>query len=137
MIYKIQTINTSKKLKLNALMGKANLKESDIKERFIRAHGPGGQNVNKTSTCVYLKHLPSKIDVKCQKYRSQALNRYFARYLLAEKLILKVSKQKSKEQKDIRKLKLLNRKRSIATKEKILKEKRLRSEKKRLRRPPT
>lgn len=136
MAYKIGTISSSKKLKLDALMKKANLKEFDIKEHFIRSKGPGGQNVNKTSTCVYLKHLPSKLEVKCQKYRSQALNRFFARYLLAEKINLKILKEKSEKQKNIRKLKLINRKRSIAAKERILKEKRLRSEKKRLRRPP-
>ena len=56
----------------------------DIEERFIRSAGPGGQNVNKTSTCVHLKHRPTGIEVKCSKERSQALNRFFARRKLVE-----------------------------------------------------
>ena len=51
--------------------------ESDLQERFIRSSGAGGQNVNKTSTCVYLKHLPSGIKVKAQQERSQSFKPLF------------------------------------------------------------
>jgi peptide chain release factor len=60
--------------------------EKDIEEKFIRSSGHGGQNVNKTSTCVYLKHLPTGIEVKCMKDRSQSINRFFARRELVKKI---------------------------------------------------
>jgi len=66
--------------------------ERDIEEKFIRSSGSGGQKVNKTSTCVYLRHIPTGIEVKCMKERSQPLNRFLARRELVEK-ISKVSGQ--------------------------------------------
>jgi protein subunit release factor B len=60
--------------------------EKDIEEKFIRAQGRGGQKVNKSSSCVYLKHIPTGIEVKCQKARIQAMNRFFARRILADKV---------------------------------------------------
>lgn len=82
--------------------------ESDIVEKFIRCQGKGGQKLNKTSSGVYLHHIPTNIEVKCQKERSQAMNRFFARRILAEKIesllsgssanskIEKIRKQKQK-----------------------------------------
>ena len=61
------------------------IREEDLEEQFIRSSGKGGQHVNKTSTCVYLKHKPSGIEVKCMRERSQSLNRFFARRELLEK----------------------------------------------------
>ncbi len=75
--------------KINALQNKMEqlcIKESDIVERFVRSQGHGGQKVNKTSTCVYLKHIPTVIEVKCQQERSQSLNLFFARRILVEKI---------------------------------------------------
>jgi peptide chain release factor len=60
--------------------------EKDIEEKFIRSSGHGGQNVNKTATCVYLKHLPTGIEVKCMKDRSQSINRFLARRELLKKI---------------------------------------------------
>ena len=68
------------------------VREEDIEEKFIRSSGSGGQKVNKTSTCVYLRHIPTGIEVKCMKERSQPLNRFFARRELVEK-VSKVSGQ--------------------------------------------
>jgi protein subunit release factor B len=68
------------------------VREEDIEEKFIRSSGSGGQKVNKTSTCVYLRHIPTGIEVKCMKERSQPLNRFLARRELVEK-ISKVSGQ--------------------------------------------
>ena len=65
-------------------MEKCGLREADIEESFVRSGGPGGQHVNKTSTCVYLKHEPSGLEVKMQKSRSQGLNRFYARRRLCE-----------------------------------------------------
>ena len=56
------------------------------REKFVRSSGRGGQKVNKTSTCVYLKHIPTGIEVKCMKERSQSLNRFLARRELIEKI---------------------------------------------------
>jgi protein subunit release factor B len=63
--------------------------EKDIEERFIRSSGSGGQKVNKTSTCVYLKHIPTGIEIKCMRERNQSLNRFFAR----RELIMRIEKQ--------------------------------------------
>ncbi len=60
--------------------------EKDLEERFVHASGRGGQHVNKSSSCVYIKHLPTGIEVKCMESRSQSLNRFLARRLLLEKL---------------------------------------------------
>jgi len=62
------------------------ISEKDIEEKFIRSSGKGGQKVNKTSTCVYLKHIPSGIEVKCMKDRSQSINRFLARRELIKKI---------------------------------------------------
>ena len=88
------------------------IREADIEESFIRSGGKGGQHVNKASTCVYLKHIPSNIEVKCQKERSQALNRYHARVLLINKLDEMMRGRESEEQKRIEKLRRQKRKRN-------------------------
>ena len=102
--------------KLNALeerMKDLGIKEGDIEEKFIRSQGRGGQKVNKSSTCVYLRHVPTGVEVKCQKARTQAMNRFFARRILSDKIeellhggrsakaktILKIRKQKRKKAK--------------------------------------
>jgi protein subunit release factor B len=104
--------------------------ERDIKESFIRSGGKGGQNVNKTSTCVYLKHIPTGTEVKCQKTRSQGLNRYYARLLLYEKIEREIKGRESEEARRIAKIRRQKRKRSKRAKEKIFAEKRLQSIKK-------
>ena len=60
--------------------------EQDLEERFIHASGRGGQHVNKSSSCVQLKHLPTGVEVKCMESRSQSLNRFLARRYLLEKV---------------------------------------------------
>lgn len=60
--------------------------EKDIEEKFIQSSGSGGQKVNKTSTCVYLKHIPTGIEVKWMEERSQSLNRFLARRELAQRI---------------------------------------------------
>jgi protein subunit release factor B len=62
------------------------IRREDVVEQFVRASGPGGQKVNKTSSAVYLKHLPSGLEVKAQKDRSQSINRFLAWRLLADRL---------------------------------------------------
>jgi len=70
--------------------------EKDIEEKFIRSSGRGGQKVNKTSTCVYLRHVPTGIEIKCMKERNQSLNRFLARRELVRR-IEKLSGQLTRE----------------------------------------
>jgi protein subunit release factor B len=91
------------------------VREEDIVEKFIRSQGPGGQHVNKTSTCVYLKHVPTGIEIKCQESRSQLLNRFLARRLLVERVEETLCGKKSSREKNrdkIRKQKMKRRKRA-------------------------
>ncbi len=110
-----------------------NIREEDIRESFVRSHGRGGQNVNKTSTCVYLKHIPTGIEVKCQQERSQALNRYRARVILVRKIEQLIKGKESEEIQRIEKIRRQKRKRSKRAKEKMLAQKKMMSEKKKLR----
>ena len=79
-------ISPEKVRSLEDRMKELGIEERDIDEKFIRAQGRGGQKVNKSSSCVYLKHIPTGIEVKCQKARTQAMNRFFARRSLADKV---------------------------------------------------
>lgn len=106
---------------------------SDLQESFIRSSGPGGQKVNKSSSCVYLVHLPTGLSVKCQKERSQSLNRFLARRLLLDKIERRQKGFISEEKEKLEKIRRQKRKRSKKAKEKILTAKRQRSEKKILR----
>lgn len=126
-------ISKTKEDALKEKMARFGVKESDLQEHFIRSRGPGGQNVNKTSTGVYLKHLPSGIEVKVFGDRSQVLNRYTARKILVEKIENTILGRESEERKRIEKIRRQKRKRSKRSKEKMLKDKRIHSEKKGLR----
>ena len=79
-------VTERKAIELELRMKKCKLYEKDIEEKFVRSSGPGGQKVNKSSTCVHLTHHPSGLAVKMQKSRTQKLNRYYARKRLCEML---------------------------------------------------
>jgi len=117
-------------------MQKFNVHEEDFVEKFIRSRGPGGQKVNKTATCVYLKHLPTGFEVKMQKARSQALNRFLARRELLRKIKNYVLGEESEEQKRHEKIRRIKRRRSRRAKKRILEQKKLQSYKKKLRMKP-
>jgi len=77
-------VTQKKQDELEARMAALGLREQDLQEKFLHSSGPGGQNVNKTASCVYLRHITSGLEVKMQRERSQALNRYYARKRLCE-----------------------------------------------------
>jgi protein subunit release factor B len=129
-------ISESKINQLKVLMQKLQIFDRDIEEKFVRSGGAGGQNVNKVSTCVYIKHLPSGIEVKCQKTRSQADNRYFARRILCEQLESRILGAQSAEQQRIEKIRRQKRKRSKRAKDKMLSDKKIHSQKKKGRGKP-
>ncbi|MFA5240252.1 MAG: peptide chain release factor-like protein [Phycisphaerae bacterium] len=79
-------VTQKKQEELEARMDALGLREADIEEKYVRSAGPGGQKVNKTASCVYLKHVKSRLEVKMQRSRSQGLNRYYARKRLCEML---------------------------------------------------
>ena len=123
-------VGLGKDRSLREMMARLGVREEDIVERFIRAQGPGGQNVNKVSTCVHLRHLLTGIEVKCQQERSQAQNRYLARQLLLKKIECAILGKLSEEQKRIEKIRRQKRRRSRRAKLKILESKRRHAAKK-------
>lgn len=116
-------VSEQKEKELFARMEKLEIRESDIRERFIRGSGSGGQKINKSSNCVHLLHEPTGTEVKCQKERSQALNRFFARRLLCDKIEEQLEGEKSKAQAEREKIKRQKRRRSRRAKAKMLDEK--------------
>jgi protein subunit release factor B len=126
-------VSAKKQGELRTLMQQLGVQERDLEESFVRSSGPGGQNVNKVATCVMLRHRASGLEVRCQRERSQALNRFLARRLLLRRLEAQRLGALSAEAQRIAKLRRQKRKRSKRAKEKLLREKFLRAQKKSLR----
>ena len=126
-------VSTTKQQALEERFARLGIREEDLDESFIRSGGHGGQNVNKVSTCVVLLHRPTGTQVKCQRERSQALNRYHARQLLADKIERVILGKQSAEAQRVAKIKRQKRRRSRRAKEKMLSNKHARAETKSLR----
>lgn len=126
-------VSGKKERALREKMARFSIREADLKEHFVRSRGPGGQNVNKTSTGVYLKHIPTGIEAKIFTERSQPLNRYAARKILANKIETIILGRESEERKRIEKIRRQKRKRSKRAKEKMLRDKKMHSQKKEMR----
>jgi len=126
-------VSAEKERQLIERMAALDIREEDIEEQFVRSSGAGGQNVNKVSSCVLLHHRPSGVRVRCQKERSQGLNRFLARRILLEKIeSLRRGAALEAEQR-IAKIRRQKRKRSRRAKLRLLEEKRRRGETKALR----
>ena len=110
--------------------------ESDLVERFIRGSGPGGQKINKTSSCVQIKHLVSGIEVKCQKSRSLMANRITARSMICSIIEEKEAKKRNSRRAAREKERRRNRQPSRRQKRLNVENKRKQGEKKRMRSRP-
>jgi len=128
-------VSLEKENRLIERMRALGVREQDLEEQFVRSSGAGGQNVNKVSSCVLLYHRPSGLRVRCQKERSQALNRYLARKLLLDKIEAALRGRTQDEAARIAKVRRQKRRRSRRAREKLLGDKRRRSEIKSLRGP--
>lgn len=113
------------------------IREEDLLEKFVRGSGSGGQKINKTSNCVFLKHLPTGVCIKCQIDRSREMNRFLARRELCDQLdAIRQGKATAKTQ-AIEKLRRQKRPRSQRSKQRSVADKRALSQKKSLRRSPS
>ncbi|MDD5711709.1 MAG: peptide chain release factor-like protein [Smithellaceae bacterium] len=117
-------------------MAHLGVSEEDLRETFVRSSGPGGQKVNKTSTCVFLVHLPTGLSVKCQQERSQVLNRFLARRLLLDRIERLQKGLADAEKMKIEKIRRQKRRRSKRAQEKVLEAKHRQTEKKSFRAKP-
>ena len=121
-----QTKKTARLLKLQ-------LEAADFEEKFARSSGPGGQHVNKVSTCVTLRHVPSGASVTVQDSRSQSMNRQLAWERLLDAIELGRKEEKAAVRSAAEKVRRQNRKRPWGVKQRILETKRRRSDVKRSR----
>ena len=132
----LSPINSEKLTALAERLAALGIAEGDLLEKFVRGSGAGGQKINKTSNCVFLKHLPSGVCIKCQMDRSREMNRLLARRELCEQLeAIRDGKAVAKTQ-AIEKMRRTNRPRSRNSKNRSVADKRKMSLKKTLRRAP-
>ena len=130
-------ITAEKQQALEERMDRLGIQEDDLVEKFVLGSGSGGQKINKTHSCVYLRHLPTGFEVKCQSGRSRTMNRYIARGLICDQIEERRRLRALRRKRAAAKSRALNRKPSAATKAKRVEQKRRRSAVKRMRSKPT
>ena len=129
-------LSTEKITDLEQRMLALGITAETLLEKFVRGSGSGGQKINKTSSCVFLKHLPSGLTVKCQADRSREMNRFLARRELCEEMEAIRDGKASERIQEIEKIRRQKRRRSRRSKQQSVADKRILSTKKSLRRPP-
>ena len=127
-------VSPDKQARLAQRMAALGVREADLEETFVRSGGHGGQNVNKTSTCVMLLHRPTGLQVKCQATRQQGLNRFLARRLLLDKLEELRTGHVAAERARVEKIRRQKRRRSRRAKARMLDDKSRHAAKKQFRR---
>jgi protein subunit release factor B len=128
-------VDRAKQDELSRRMAALGISEADLEETFVRSGGHGGQNVNKTATCVVLVHRPTGVQVKCQTTRQQGLNRFLARRLLLDKVEAQKQGHSDAERARTEKIRRQKRRRSRRAKERMLADKSRRAARKDARRP--
>lgn len=129
-------VGDAKRRKLQARMEALGITEEDLIEKFVQGSGSGGQKKNKTSSCVFLAYPSAGIEVKCQRTRSLALNRYYARWELCERIAEIRDGEVSRRRMEAEKIRRQKRRRSRRQRAKMLDDKHHHAEKKSLRKPP-
>jgi protein subunit release factor B len=128
------TTSPERAAQVAARLAALGVREADLEETFVRSAGPGGQNVNKTATCVVLRHRPTGVQVRCQATRQQGLNRLLAREWLAARLAALARARAAAERAQREKARRQQRRPSAAARRRMVEAKRRLAEKKAARR---